>query len=547
MVVERVSSFLVRPLSDGAAALRVFTRTGLVRPVRPDRLVGMVQSFQRYGASPAAAFASGAARDPGRTAVIDERESLTYADIDARSTAVAHVLRDLDVKAGDAVALLARNSAQFVIAQVAISKVGADLLYLNTGFGASQLGDVLEREKAVLVIADEEFKDLLTEAAPELPRLTAWVEGDEPPPDSLPAIAKRPPEPIPPPGRESRHVILTSGTTGTPKGAPRSAPGLLDGMMQFLAVLEAIPYRARGVTVLAAPAFHAWGFANLLLGSILQSTLVMTRRFDPEKTLELIAEHKADTLAAVPVMLHRIVDLPDEQRTGHDTSSLRLATLSGSALPPAVAERFMDEFGDVIYSLYGSTEVSYVSVATPKDVRTAPGTAGRIVRGVTVRLVDDDDNDVAPGDTGRIFAGSSIEFEGYTGGEDKARLDGLTSTGDVGRFDEAGRLFVEGRDDDMIVSGGENVFPSEVEDCLHQHPDVADAAVVGVEDEKFGQALVAHVVLRGGGNASPDDLRAHVKKSLANYKVPREVVINDELPRNETGKVLKRKLAEQKD
>jgi acyl-CoA synthetase (AMP-forming)/AMP-acid ligase II len=545
VVVDRLSSSIVRPLSDGAAALRVFTRTGLIRPVRPDRLIGMVQSFQRYGASPAAAFASGAARDPGRLAVIDERESVTYAEIDRRSTAVAHVLHDLGVQAGDAVALLARNSAQFVVAQAAIAKVGADLLYLNTGFGASQLGDVLEREGAVLVVADEEFAELLTEAAPELRRLTAWVDSGEKPPESLAAIAEYPDLPIESPGRESRHVILTSGTTGTPKGAPRSAPGMLDGLLQFLAVLEAIPYRARGVTVLAAPAFHAWGFANLLLGSILQSTLVMTRRFDPERTLELIAEHKADTLAAVPVMLHRIVDLDDEVRKRYDVSSLRLATLSGSALPPAVAERFMDEFGDVIYSLYGSTEVSYVSVATPEDIRTAPGTAGRVVRGVTVRLVDDGDNDVPPGETGRIFAGSSIEFEGYTGGEDKARLGGLTSTGDVGRFDESGRLFVEGRDDDMIVSGGENVFPSEVEDCLHQHPDVADAAVVGVDDDRFGQALVAHVVLRGGGNASPDDLRAHVKKSLANYKVPREVVLIDELPRNETGKVLKRKLAEQ--
>jgi fatty-acyl-CoA synthase len=544
VLVERISSLLGRPLADGAAAVRVLTRAGLVRPVRPDRLVGMGLAFQRYGASPAAAYASGAARDPGRLAVIDERERLTYADVERRSTAVAHVLRRLGVEEGDAVALLARNSAQFVIAQAAIAKTGADLLYLNTGFGAPQLGDVLEREKAVLVIADEEFTDLLTEAAPDLPRLTAWVDSGEEPPDSLAAIARHPDQPIDPPGRESRHVILTSGTTGKPKGAPRSAPGVLDGLLQFLAVLEAIPYRARGVTVLAAPAFHAWGFANLLIGSMLQSTLVMTRRFDPERTLALVEEHGADTLAAVPVMLQRIVDLPDDRRRAHDTSSLRVVALSGSALPPPVAKRFMDDFGDVIYSLYGSTEVSYVSVAGPADIREAPGTAGRVVRGVTVRLVDDDGNDVPDGEPGRIFAGSSIEFEGYTSGEDKARLGGLTSTGDVGRFDDAGRLFVEGRDDDMIVSGGENVFPGEVEECLHRHPDVTDAAVVGVADERFGQALVAHVVLRDGSVAGADELRAHVKQALANYKVPREVVIHDELPRNETGKVLKRALTE---
>jgi len=244
------------------------------------------------------------------------------------------------------------------------------------------------------------------------------------------------------------------------------------------------------------------------------------------------------------VMIQRMLDLPKEERKKHDTSSLRAVVLSGSALPPSLATKFMDEFGDVLYSLYGSTEVAYVSIAGPSDFRAAPSTAGRVVRGVKVRLVDDDDNDVEPGATGRIFAGSTAAFEGYTNGDDKARLGGLTSTGDVGRFED-GRLFVEGRDDDMIVSGGENVFPAEVEDCLHQHSDVADAAVVGVEDERFGQALVAHVVLRNGASAGPDELRSHVKSKLANYKVPREIVIHDELPRNETGKVLKRELKDE--
>jgi fatty-acyl-CoA synthase len=278
-----------------------------------------------------------------------------------------------------------------------------------------------------------------------------------------------------------------------------------------------------------------------MIGMGLQSTLVMTRRFDPARTLRLVEEHRAHTLAAVPVMVQRMTDLPKKKRKV-DASSLRVVALSGSALPPVIATKFMDHFGDVIYSLYGSTEVSYVSVAGPRDLREAPGTAGRLVRGVTVRLVDDDGNDVAAGETGRIFAGSPLAFEGYTSGEDKARLGALTSTGDMGRFDDAGRLFVEGRDDDMIVSGGENVFPAEVEDLLHQHDDVADVAVVGVPDEKFGQALVAHVVLRKGASASPAELRGYVKKSLANYKVPREVVIHDDLPRNESGKVVKREL-----
>ena len=544
VVIDLVTS----TVGDSAAALKVLLRTGLMSPVRPDRLIGMTAAFAKWGTSPAAAYAMGAARDPGRIAVIDERDSVTYAQIDRRSSAVAHELAARGVKRGDAVALLARNSAEFVLAQVAISKLGADILYLNTGFAGPQLGDVLRAEKAVAIVADEEFVPLLDDVAADLPRLVAWSDGEVSPRDTIAGAAHHHPSGgLSSPGRDSRHVILTSGTTGRPKGAARSAPGALSGLLELVAVLEAIPYRARGVTVLAAPAFHAWGMANLMLGMMLQTTLVMTRRFSPAGTLQLVQDHRADTLAAVPVMLQRILDLPEDERRSYDMSSLRIAALSGSALPPTLAAKFMDEFGDVIYSLYGSTEVSYVSVASPRDLREAPGTAGRLVRGVTVRLVDDDGNDVPHGASGRIFAGSPLEFEGYTSGEDKARLGSLTSTGDVGRFDDDGRLFVEGRDDDMIVSGGENVFPAEVEDLLHQHPDVSDAAVVGVEDERFGQALVAHVVLRDGASVEPDELRAHVKKSLANYKVPREIVVRDSLPRNETGKILKRELTDESD
>ena len=529
-----------KPLAAGASAAKVLARSGVVRPVRPDRLIGMALSFGRWGSTPAAAYAAGAAADPDRLAVVDERESVTFRDIDTRSTAIAHALRERGVYAGDAVALLARNSAAFIVAQVAISKLGADVLYLNTGFAGPQLGDVLLSENATAVIADEEFVPLLDEVAPDLPRLVAWA--DEPGADSIAALGAELAPELDPPGREGRHIILTSGTTGRPKGAARSAPGALSGMFELVALLEAIPYRSNGTTVLAAPAFHAWGLANLMLAMGLRSTVVMRRRFDPAATLQLVETHAADTLAAVPVMVQRILDLPDEERHRYDTSSLRIVALSGSALAPALATRFLDEFGDVLYSLYGSTEVSYVSVAGPRDLREAPGSAGRVVRGVTVRLVDDEGNDVGPGETGRIFAASGLVFDGYTSGEDKSRLGGLTSTGDVGRFDDDGRLYVEGRDDDMIVSGGENVFPAEVEDCLHRHPSVGDVAVVGVEDERFGQALVAHVVLRSGADASADELRAHVKSQLANYKVPRAIEFHDELPRNETGKVLKREL-----
>ena len=224
-------------------------------------------------------------------------------------------------------------------------------------------------------------------------------------------------------------------------------------------------------------------------------------------------------------------------------SCLKVVGASGSALPGDLANQWMDEFGDNLYNLYGSTEVAWATIATPEDMRAAPGTAGRPPRGTVIRIVDEDDNDVKPGDTGRIFIGNQMAFEGYTGGGGKDHLGDLLSSGDVGHFDEEGRLFIDGRDDEMIVSGGENVFPREVEDLLSDHDGVSEAAAIGVDDEQFGQRLRAFVVKEDGAEVSEDELKDHVKSNLARYKVPREVEFLDSLPRNATGKVLKRELA----
>ncbi|MDX6632369.1 MAG: hypothetical protein QOG26_374, partial [Solirubrobacterales bacterium] len=298
----------------------------------------------------------------------------------------------------------------------------------------------------------------------------------------------------------------------------------------------------RGTTAIAAPLFHSWGFTHFLLGLTLGSTLVLRRRFDPEGSLQAAAEHGADALIAVPVMIQRILELPDETLRRYRLPKLRVTGLSGSALPGELATEWMDRFGDNIYNLYGSTEVAWATIATPEDLRAAPGTAGRPPRGTMVKILDEEGHELPPGETGRIFVGNEMAFEGYTGGGDKERVEGLLSSGDVGHFDPAGRLFIDGRDDEMIVSGGENVFPREVEDLLAKHEKVAEAAVVGVDDEKFGQRLKAYVVTNGKAKLSEDEVKDYVKANLARYKVPREVVFMDELPRNPSGKVLKREL-----
>jgi acyl-CoA synthetase (AMP-forming)/AMP-acid ligase II len=279
----------------------------------------------------------------------------------------------------------------------------------------------------------------------------------------------------------------------------------------------------------------------------LSSTLVMRRKFDPEDTLSEMAQHECTALVVVPVMLQRMLELPAETIERYDLRALRVIAASGSTLPGELALRVMDRFGDVLYNLYGSTEVAWATIATPKDLREAPGTAGRPPRGTVVKLLDENGQEVGKGETGRIFVGNEMAMDGYTGGGGKQVVGGLMSSGDLGQFDAQGRLFVAGRDDEMIVSGGENVFPREVEDLLVRHDAVAEVAVVGVEDDEFGQRLRAFVVREGGREVGEDELKDHVKANLARFKVPREVVFIDELPRNATGKVLKRELAARDD
>ena len=520
--------------------------SGLLRPMRPDHLVRIGRLYRAWGPTPALGYLAASFTRPDDTALIDELGALTFAEVNRRTNALAHALADDGIGEGDRVAVMCRNHRGFVDATVALSKLGAHCLYLNTSFAGPQISDVVKREDASAIVYDQEFTDLVADAAEGRKTYVAWeeVDGDDDAieiDDSLEHLIRRgdPSDPVPP-GESGRTVILTSGTTGTPKGATRQSPTSVE---PAAALLSKIPLHEGEVTMIAAPLFHAWGFAHFVLGILFGSTLVLRRRFDPEQTLAATAEHRASALVVVPVMLQRILELPEEVRDRYDLRALRVIAVSGSALPGPLATATMDAFGDVVYNLYGSTEVAWATIATPEDLRAAPGTAGQPPRGTIVKLYDDEGREVPQGDTGRIFVGNEMMFEGYTGGGSKEVINGLMATGDVGHFDRGGRLHVDGRDDDMIVSGGENVFPGEVEDLLSGHKGVADVAVFGVDDEKFGQRLKAAVVKRKGQTVTEKQLKDYVKANLAAYKVPREIQFVDELPRTATGKILKRELA----
>ncbi len=540
---RRLHEFAARwrtSVTDLTSSAAVFARVGLLKPPRPDRLAGVIVALRRWGPTMAGAFAGNAARFPGRVALVDEHGPLTFDTLNRRSNALAHGLLEKGLVRGATVAVMCRNHAGFVEVTTALAKLGANTLYLNTGFSGPQLGAVVERERAQAVVLDEEFAALADGLKPEVARILAWHDSAPTKLETLDALTGAGSDIDPPvPDTPGRTIILTSGTTGTPRGVPRTQT---TGLGPAVAMLSVLPLRAGETTVIAAPLFHSWGFGHLVLAQLLGSTVVLQRRFDPVGTLEAVSEHKATALAAVPVMLQRMLDVPDSVRHQFDLSSLRAVVVSGSSLPGDLARRFMDAFGDVLYNLYGSTEVAYATIATPTDLRACPDTAGRVLRGATVAVLDPEGRPVEVGRRGRIWVGNELVFEGYTGGGTVETRSGLMSSGDVGHFDPEGRLFVDGRADDMIVSGGENVFPEEVETLIAGHEAVAEVAVIGVPDEEFGQRLKAFIVRKSGAHLTADAVREYARANLARYKIPRDVEFIESLPRNLTGKIVRRAL-----
>ncbi|MEB3030822.1 acyl-CoA synthetase [[Mycobacterium] nativiensis] len=516
-------------LSDRIRAVRVLARRGMIEPMRPDRAVHAFLAIRRYGAF-GGLIAHAAARYGDAPAVTDERGTLSFVELEAASNAVARGLQANGIGVGSVIAVLYRNHRGVLLALSAANRVGARVVLMNTGFAGPQLADVCAREHVTAVLADDEFDELLT----PLPSSIARLDLDE-------LADGRSTAPVPAPGQPGGMVLLTSGTTGTPKGAPRNK---IDPL-QSAQLLDRIPWSARGAYCVPAPLFHATGLATCALGLALGNRMVLTRRFDPEATLAAIDGHRAGVLIVVPTMLQRMLDLGPEVLARYDTSSLEVVFAAGSALSPDLCRRTASAFGEVLYNLYGSTEVAAAAIATPAELRQAPGTVGRPPLGCRLACYDEQRRRITePGKVGTLFVASGLSFTGYTDGNHKEIVDGMLSSGDVGHFDADGLWFVDGRDDDMIVSGGENVFPQEVENLLSDHPDVIEAAVVGVDDDEFGKRLRAFVVAVPNRQPGVDGIKAYVKANLARHKVPRDVVFIDELPKNATGKLLRNQLAD---
>jgi fatty-acyl-CoA synthase len=511
-------------LLSAGAALR---RAGVIRPVLPRPSLLKLATVPLHVPSLSTAVQLQAATQPSRVAIVDERGGQTWRQLDERVSRLANALRDR-ASDGDRVAFLLRNGREAVECYAACARAGTPPVPVNTWSSAAELEHVAATQRPAVVITDPEHAEAAAAAFGDGRLL---VTGDA---YEAALAAASPRRPL---VRGTATIVThTSGTTGRPKGAERDLSG--EALSALTGFLEKVPLTRDDELCIASPLFHALGQGILAVALVVGTTLVLPPRFDPEELLQTIAERETTAVVLVPVMLRRLLEVADAP----PTPSWRIGLLSGSALPAALQERAEQRFGRIFYDLYGSTEVGWAAIATPRDKQERPGTVGSPSGGMVVVAVDDDGRPVPPGEVGQIRVQSAMSFRGYTGIEGSEPVEGAIDTGDLGHVDADGYVFLSGRADDMIVSGGENVYPSEVEAVLDHHPDLLEAAVVGVPDEEYGEVLHAHVVPREGATLAAEDVIAYAREHLARFKVPKRVHLREHLPRNAAGKVVKGEL-----
>jgi long-chain acyl-CoA synthetase len=504
-------------------------------------------------------FAETAARRPDDPALVDERGTTTWRALDERTNRLIHALRAAGLRAGDTIALLAGNRREYFEVMGAGMHAGLFVVPVNWHWVARELAYVVDNSDAVALVADDRFLGVAREAAgaPEFARCRLRVAMTDDPPASftsyerlLASGARDEPDEQ----QAGAPMFYTSGTTGFPKGVRTSIvptgadPALLGALAQMFLGLLGVP--SGGVSLLCGPAYHSaqWAFSMLPLAA--GGSVVMRHKFDPAETLELIDRHGVTNLHLVPTQFIRLLRLPDEVRHAFRGDSLVTAVHGAAPCPPQVKWEMLDWWGPRITEYYGGTESGFLTVITGDEWIRKPGSVGRATPLAEIIIVKDDGTLAGPNEPGQIYfrSRSGADFHYHkdpTKTEAAHREPGVGTLGDVGYLDDDGYLFMSDRKIDMIISGGVNIYPAEIESVLVTHAAVEDAAVFGIPNEEFGEEVKAAVELAPGFAPSDDlaaELIAHCRQHLAGYKVPRSIDFEAQLPRAPTGKLMKRLL-----
>jgi fatty-acyl-CoA synthase len=540
---------------------RVAAKTGMLRSIRLRGAKALVGELVRskVKVDPSLLFRYMAANEPHRAALVGlsappgggvvEERAYSFHEMNDRIDRIASALHANGVEPGDRILVMVKNRPEFVLLQIAADRLGCGAVSCSNRSAPRELEYMVNHSGAKAVLFDVDTAATVREAMGGLREVgrerCISVGGATDGFASLDACMAGVREAPPRTREEGALLMYTSGTTGKPKGAVRRYGA--GATAAALAFIGETPLEMGEVHLAVCPLYHATAFGFVSFSYLLGSTVLVMREFRPEAFLAAVERYRVTTTAVVPTMLHRLVELGPEVVRRYDTSSLKAIFTGGAPLSAPLATEFMDLFGDKLFNFYGATETGVVTCASPADLRAAPGTIGRAVPGHDVRLLDEQGRACADGEVGELYVKSAMLIDGYHADEEGTRAsmrEGYFSVGDLARRDARGYFFIDGRKRDMIISGGVNVYPAEVEGALHEHPAVAEAAVVGVPDPEWGERVRAFVALKPGAEADEDALKAHCRAWLTGPKVPRDFVFLAALPRNPTGKVLKRELRE---
>jgi len=558
-VLERARRRVDRALFFG----KVLRKAGALQPVSPVGVARFVQAARRSRLGPHLAPMFQAAVHPEREALVEYGSAgvrrLTWAELDAAINRLVGALAARGAARGSRVAIMLPNGCEYLIAQQALARGGGTAVQIGYRSKPAEIAYILANAEphATLVHADyvAAMSDARALAGQGGPMIVVGGDGRADVAGSVTswdaALAAAAPEL--PRTRAARRagddgggiIVYTSGTTGKPKGASRAWNRT--GFESVADMILQVGMRADDRHLVVCPLYHSAAPAFVAIMLALGAPVVLMNHFDPEGALALIQRERITCSLMVPTMLVRIGNLPAQTIARYDTTSLRWVMSGAAPLTTEAARRFMARFGPILWNFYGATETGLVTLAGPADHLSRPGTIGRALRGNEIRLLDDAGAEVPRGAVGELFARNTTLISGYHNNDEATQSslrDGFFSVGDMGRVDPDGYYYLESRKHDMVISGGVNIYPREIEDHLHTHPAILEAAVIGVPDPEWGETLRAFIVLRDGAALSAAEVIDHCRQALADFKRPRQVTFLPELPRNPTGKVLKRELRE---